>query len=693
MSECFRVGVVGAGYVANHHLRALRDLPCVELVGIFDQDASRAEQMATKYGVAGVYRSLEEMRAAKPDVIHILTPPASHCALSLAALDMDCHVFVEKPMADSTAECDAMIERARERGRVLSVNHSARFDPVVLQASELVREGACGDILAVHFIRSSDYPPYAGGPLPAPYSQGSYPFRDLGVHGLYLMELFLGPVRRLDVSWSGTGRDPLLALDEWRAQLWADKGTGYMFLSWNTRPIQNELWIQGTRGLIHVDCFLQTCEVSKTLPGPKQIGFVWNGAANAARRTWMVPWNMVRFATGSLKPSPGIYRGVQDFYHALAANKPVPVSPEEGRRMIALVCDSVTAADREVEAARQEAAARPFPEARVLVTGGGGFLGGELVRRLREKGDPVRLLLRKPPLAGSPADPATAGGPISIVYGSLGQPDVVDQAVQGVEVVYHLGAAMKGGPAEFEQATVWGTRNIIDSCLRHGVKRLIYVSSLGVMDHAGHKTGVPVSEASAVEPWPQNRGNYTRTKLEAENMVIDAIRQRGLRAVVIRPGQIFGPGAEATTPNGVIKIAGRWIVAGAGARRLPLVYRDDVVDALLLAAESDEAAGQLVNIVDTTPIDQNEYLHNQRLVLKNLKIWKVPVPVLLAAATGIEILGRLLKRDVPLSRYKIQSLKPLYPFDVTAAEKLLGWKPSVGVMEGLKRTFTRQGTQ
>jgi predicted dehydrogenase/nucleoside-diphosphate-sugar epimerase len=687
MNYKYRAGVVGAGYVANHHLRALRDLPFVEIVGVCDTDEKRAREMAAKFGISGVYKSLDEMRHAYPDVIHILTPPASHCELTLKALDIGCHVFVEKPMADTVSECDAMIARAKQKGRMLSVNHSARFDPVVLEAAELVKSGVCGDILAVQFIRSSDYPPYAGGPLPAPYSQGSYPFRDLGVHGLYLLELFLGPIRKLSVTWAGSGRNPLLRLDEWRAQAWTDSGTGYMFLSWNNQPLQNELLIQGTRANIHVDCFLQTCRLSKTLPGPKQIGFVINGAVNAARQLWDVPWNMVRFITKSLKPSPGIYRGVQDFYYALSAGESAPVSPEEGRRIMALVCEAVEAADKEVDAWRKAEAAKPVEPADILVTGGGGFLGGELVRRLRQRGEPVRLLLRHSPTAGSPADPNTSGGPVSIVQGSLGQPDVVDKAVKGVELVYHVGAAMKGGAAEFEQATVWGTRNVIDSCFAHGVRRLVYVSSMSVMDHAGHETGTAVNEDSPKEPYPMNRGTYTRTKLEAENMVLEAIRERGLPAVVIRPGQIFGPGAEKVTPNGVIQIAGVWIVAGSGNRRLPLVYRDDVVDALLMAAESDKAVGRVVNIVDPTPITQNDYLERQRSALGKTRIWRVPAALLMAAGVGFELLGKAIKRSPPLSRYKIRSLKPLYPFDVSRAEELLGWKPRVGVEEGLRRTF------
>src|ERR1043166_4652088 len=118
MSKHFRVGVVGAGYVATHHLRALRDLPFVETVGIADLDETRARELASKFGVTGVYRDLSHMREALPDVIHVLTPPASHKTLALEALAMGCHVLVEKPMAESEEECAERIARAAEAGRI-----------------------------------------------------------------------------------------------------------------------------------------------------------------------------------------------------------------------------------------------------------------------------------------------------------------------------------------------------------------------------------------------------------------------------------------------------------------------------------------------------------------------------------------------------------------------------------------------
>ncbi len=671
-----RVGLIGAGYVATHHLRALNALRFVEVVGICDRNRARAEALAKKFRVGAVYTDLASMASAKPDVIHILTPPESHCSLALAAMDMGCHVLVEKPMAESVEECDRMIERAREKGVVLSINHSDRFDPVVLKAIEVARSGVIGDVLAVHSIRSSDYPPYAGGPLPQPYRQGSYPFRDLGVHSLYLIESFLGPVRTLSINFYESGRNPMLTFDEWRAYVECVHGTGYAYLSWNTRPIQSELEIHGTRGVIKVDRFLQVCDVNRVLPGPKQIGNILNGCRNALRRSIVIPVNLLRFMTGSLKPSPGIYRCVRDFHVALHNGQPVPVPAEEGRRMAKWIDFAGRDADHQKALRLAHELAKPLARSRVLVTGGAGFLGRALVERLRADGESVRLLLRRAPAGASTDD---------VVIGSLGQPDIVDRAVQGVEVVYHVGAAMKGGKEEFEQGTVWGTRNVIEACLRHGAT-LVYVSSMSVVDHAGHATGTPITEASPYEPRPNRRGVYTQAKFRAEQMVIEAIRERGLRAVVVRPGQIFGPGAEHVTPNGVIGIAGRWIVAGKGDRHLPLVYRDDVVDALLASERSPAAVGQVVNVVDPTPVTQNDYLQWAGRV-QELRVHRMPVWMLTVIAFKIEILGKLLKRDVPLSRYKIRSLNPLRPFDVARARDLLGWSPKVGTMEGLKRTF------
>lgn len=682
-----KAGIVGAGYVSSYHIRAAQSLGFVEVAGIADPDRRRAETLAAEFGIAEVHATLKDLARLRPDVLHILTPPALHCKLTLEALEMGCHVLVEKPMAETAEDCDRMIRAAEAAGRVLSVNHSARMDPVVLRALELVRSGAIGDVLAVHFFRNSDYPPYGGGPIPAPYRRGAYPFEDLGVHGLYLLEAFLGEVRDVAVRYRSTGRQPNLLFDEWTAEVECARGPGRMYISWNARPMQNELVINGTAGLIRLDCYLQTMRIERTLPAPKPIQRMVGTTLASLGDLYRVPLNTLKFVTGKLKPNPGIHMSVRAFYEALAAGAAPPVPAGEGRRMVYWLEKTARAAD----AAKVEQLA-PCPSAappRILVTGAAGMLGGALLRRLRAQGETVRVLLRRP-------DPALAADPdVDVIYGDLGDPEAVERAVEGIDLVYHVGAAMSGGKASFDAGTIHGTRNVIESSLRWGVKRVVYVSSVILLDHAGHTPGSPVDESHALEPHAGLRGYYTQAKLEAEQLIKDAVRDRGLRAVILRPGQIFGRGAEKFAPAGTIAFAGRWIVVGDGSLPLPLVYVEDVVDALLAAAGHADDAGPIFHIVDSgDTVTQKDYIEACRRVLgPSLRAIYVPEWVLSAAALAAALMSRVTGLNLPLSPYRLKSSRPLGPFDCSAADRKLGWRPRIGARRGFEHALLPRAAQ
>jgi predicted dehydrogenase/nucleoside-diphosphate-sugar epimerase len=662
-----RVALVGAGYVSAYHIRALQTLPHIRIVGVVDTSMERAHALARRFGIPGVFASLSDVREARPDVVHILTPPASHARLAVEALEMGCHVFVEKPMAPTAVECDAMIAAATRAGRMLSVNHSATDDPVIVRALELLRRGACGDVLSVDFHRSSDYPAYAGGALPAAFRDGGYPFQDMGIHALYLMEAFLGPISDLDVRYRSTGKDPNVFFDEWRGTVACDKGVGAFHLSWSARPIRNELIVHGTRGDMHIDCFLQTCTVRNSLPGPKPIAASINAVKQAAGTIWHVPKNVWCLASGSLRPSPGIHAGVLRFHDSLARGCQPPVNMDDARRLVAWMERYCREADAERDRAlRVNEVLEPR---KILVTGASGLLGRALLDRLRRSGESVRVLVRRrsADLEGLPG--------VQIVYGDLGDPQAVDRAVAGVQRVYHLGAAMRGRWADFDAGTVTATSNVVQSCLKHDVERLVYVSSVTVLDYAGQSPRAIVDESAPLEPHPEKRGSYTRAKLLAEQMVVDASRRRGLRAVVVRPGQIVGPGSEAVSPYGAITLAGRWIAIGAGRLKLPLVHVNDVVEGLLAAATRPDVCGSIFHLVDPAAVTQRDYISRCQAAAEGaLRVTYVPRAAVLALGFALDLVGRLLGRDLPLTSYRIQSIKEL-TFDGSAARRQLGWKP------------------
>src|ERR1043166_1986978 len=111
-----RAALVGAGYVSGYHARAIQSLGFVEIVGVCDPDRTRRQRLASVCGCEAV-ADVKQLAPLRPDVVHVLTPPSSHCDVTLQALALGCDVLVEKPMAPTTSECDRMIAAARKKGR------------------------------------------------------------------------------------------------------------------------------------------------------------------------------------------------------------------------------------------------------------------------------------------------------------------------------------------------------------------------------------------------------------------------------------------------------------------------------------------------------------------------------------------------------------------------------------------------
>ena len=345
------------------------------------------------------------------------------------------------------------------------------------------------------------------------------------------------------------------------------------------------------------------------------------------------------------------YHGLQIFIADFYANPRPIVSLADARQVVDWTERVARPAD--------EAKRRPLPAltAPVLVTGAGGFIGRHLIERLLQQHDRVRVFVRRE----LPLDPR-----LEVIVGDLGDPEAVDRAVAGTQIVYHVGAAMSGSREDFERGTVVGTKNILDSLRRHHVGKLVYVSSLSVLHAAAAKPGMKINEDWPLEPRATERGAYTQTKLAAEKLV----RESGLPAVIVRPGQVFGPGATAVTGAVAQRVGKRQVILGSGKLVLPLVYVDDVVDAILLAAKKDTG---LWHIVDSAQVTQEQLAPGAL---------KLPYPLVYLLAWTAEL---LLKKRAPLTRYRLQSALAPVAFDCRAAEKELGWKPRVGVEEGLKR--------
>jgi predicted dehydrogenase/nucleoside-diphosphate-sugar epimerase len=679
-----RVGLVGAGYISEFHARSIQGVPNARIVGIADVVNSRAASLAARFGIPKVFPTMEAMVNEGVDVVHILTPPDTHASLAIAALESGCHVLVEKPLAIDAEEVDRISAAAAAAQKSVCVNHSMLYDRFVAEALKIARSGAIGDPLTFDYFRSSEYPPYRGGSLPVHYQNGGYPFLDQGVHALYLAESFLGAIEDAKAFYGTHGSDSNLLYDEWRVAAQCQRGTANIQISWNIRPLQNWFVVQGTKGVVRANLFAMWVTHTSQLPLPKAAARALQAMTEGLSICAQVPANVARFAARKIVQYDGLHSLVAAFYRALQAGAPMPVPPEQARSTVYWT----NRVSKQADAAKIifQSQFQTEGNAKVLVTGANGLIGRHLVRRLLQEGNRVRLFVRRQPEAELMND-----ANVEVFLGDLGDPTAVDRAVAGTVIVYHVGAAMKGSAHEHERGTICGTQNIVDSVLRHDVRRLVYISSLSCLHAAVARRGDVIAENWPIEPSPTKRGAYTQAKTAAEKIVLDAVRDRHLRAVLLRPGRVFGAGMNLLTPEVARRKGNFFLILGDGTRELPLVYVEDVIDAIVLAAEASEFDGTVFHVVDRTRITQNQVVRDYMSKnAKNAKVIHLPMAVVYSLALAVELLSRVLKRPAPLSIYRVKSALARMQFDCSRAETKLGWRPRVGVASGLQETMAAE---
>lgn len=316
---------------------------------------------------------------------------------------------------------------------------------------------------------------------------------------------------------------------------------------------------------------------------------------------------------------------------------------------------------------------------RVLVTGGTGFTGSHLVRRLLRDGHEVTVFDIAPGLF---ADELREGG-ARLVLGSVADARAVDDVTRGQEVVHHLAAAFRkiNVPEEvYRRDNVYGTRHVLSAAERHGVERVVYCSTQGVH---GHVDDPPGDEDTPIEP----EDYYQQTKWEGE-LVCHEFSERGLPVVIVRPTAIYGPG----DPGRFLLLFrasrfGRFLMFGDGETTYHPVYIDNLVDLFMLAAEKDEPVGRTYIGADEHYYTLNELVRAVGEAMgRDLRIVHLPFRPLWLAAVATEAVCKPFRISPPLFRRRVDWFRQVRAFRIDRARRELGYQPRIDIGEGLRRT-------
>lgn len=327
------------------------------------------------------------------------------------------------------------------------------------------------------------------------------------------------------------------------------------------------------------------------------------------------------------------------------------------------------------------AGARPRP-AEVFVTGGSGFVGRALIDRYRADGVPARGV-------DTVADPDR-----DVVAGDIGDPDAWRDHLDGAEVVIHTAGIVSNN---IDRARAWevnvvGTRRVLDAATAAGVRRFVEISTMGVTRFA-HADPAAASRVLPGEPlderWPlMPTGNpYTDTKIVAEHLVLAAHAAGRQEVTVVRPADIYGPGCRPWVVEPIEKMrTGRFLLPAHGRGLFTPVYIDDLVDGVVRAAGTPDAAGRIFHIGGEHPVTTGEYFgHLWRMLGKVGAPPSASTPVAVALAEAARLLARARGEHTELGRGVVLMLTKARGVSNTDAHDVLGWWPQVGLTEGMER--------
>ncbi|MGH7508760.1 MAG: NAD-dependent epimerase/dehydratase family protein [Gemmatimonadales bacterium] len=321
---------------------------------------------------------------------------------------------------------------------------------------------------------------------------------------------------------------------------------------------------------------------------------------------------------------------------------------------------------------------------RLLVTGGTGFIGSHLAEEGRRRGAEVAVLgLTERPEERSNAELLSRKG-VEVLSGSITDADLCRRATSGVTHVFHLAVAMREGgrsDAFFESINLDGTRHLLEAATSQQVARFVYCSTIGIY---GHRAPGITSERSPLAP-----GNiYERTKVAAERLVREFAENCGLRAVVLRPADVYGPRDQRLLKlfKGVSR--GRFPLFGPGRGRRHMVYVDDVVSGFFRACEREEAVGEGLIVAGPRSCTLRELIAEVAQATGSKRYgFRLPLGPMLVLAAGVEDVCSALKVDPPIYRRRMDFFRSDSEFDTSRARQVLGWEPRVDLWEGIRRTL------
>jgi predicted dehydrogenase/nucleoside-diphosphate-sugar epimerase len=651
-SAALRIAFVGTGQMARAHVGALKRVAVAHSIGAaYDNSDTRARSFAAATGVTP-WASLREMlQEYRPNIVHVLTPRGRHFEPALEALRAGAHIYVEKPFAESSAEARSLLDVARLNGLTVCAGHQLLYDPAYQALTQTMRH--LGKVIQVDSN-------FAFRPEPRLSRLAlTNMLADILPHPLYslmaAMEAAGAASEDIQIASLYSGPEDLHAI------LQAGDLTGRLSVTLRGRPVASTLTVLTEGGSVTAD-FIRTTIVGARNPGLSPLEKIFNPIIEGWQQISRTGPAILRRITSGIS-YPGLSELITAFYRSVAAGQASPILPAHLLRVTALYQEMVEHLTADSHPGRQTVPLSAVSDAApmAVVTGARGFLGRHVAQHLTERGYRVRGISRSPDHDHPHVH--------EWFRADLAQ-GVSADAFAGADVVVHAAAETAGGFEEHQRNSIDATSAVLRGMQLAGVNRLVYVSSLSVLEPAG-APWKQLDEDSPLARAPRRLGAYAWGKTEAERQLAGEAERRGVELRIIRPAALI----DLTTPElpGLVgrRLFGAWHL-GLGRPSLPIAALsvDRCGEVIAWCATNFSRAPRAVNLFDPGIASRKELLDLFRSSgWKGRMVW-VPISVVVGGFVMARTLMSLAKgqRPEPLDVWSV--LRP-QRYDPSASQSLL----------------------
>jgi len=689
----WRAGILGAGFISDFHLKAIKRQDNTELVAICDMNEQAAKKLAGNNPSVKIYTDLARMlEEARLDVVHVLTQPDSHFPLARMVIEAGCHAVIEKPVTASAEEAEQLAALAKEKGVSLAVNHNFVFSRPFNRLKTVLESGELGPLKSIRIVWKKILPQISSGPW------NLWMLREPGnillESGSHSLSELLAVVDKIPVIKRAAGRLPKLLPSgsvfyrRWSITAEIDDIAIQIDTAFDQGYEQHFVEVEGMFGVARADIDNDVFTIDQPTGRAydlERLRVNFRGGWSRIKQslTSYGSYAAAKFLATAMGGAfeSSMLNGIANCYRELRGPGRRRESSIDFAITIAKTAEAIKARMPKSQAVDEIAnplvsatVDEPTIDARILVVGASGFIGKRLLMALQGQDKGVRALVRN----ASSLVGVNLQKHCEVMVGDYRNEAVISNALDGIEVVYHLTIAHSNSLEGYLKADSNPTLEFARRCQEKNIKRFIYT---GTIDSLSLDKKGKIKESDGVDRDIKRRNNYAQSKAITESKLMALHRDEQFPLVIVRPAIVLGAGGPVNHMGvGNWFGLGRCSYWGKGDNLLPLVLVDDIVSGLIAAMNAEGIEGNTYNLSAEPCISAREYVAEVEKELGSRIVAESSNAIGHYIGDMIKWIVKVAVRHPDKSRipsiHDWKCREQRASFDITAAQQDLNWHPN-----------------